>query len=206
MSVNITRIVKKVFNDPSILCSYAIMLCRLPEVRHVNVNGALFYKFKGVLYPEYLNNGNAASFIRDKALSYCKGKGLDIGADDWPLPGATPVFHAKDLNAYKLDIFPDGTQDFVFSSHCLEHLDRWDEALKLWIRKLKIGGILFLYLPHESMLLWRRYGPWVGVEHKWAPTYQVINKFLTENGLEIVDYNSQKDHYWSFHIIARKIK
>jgi len=91
--------------------------------------------------------------------------------------------------------FADESLDFVFSSHCLEHLDKWQYALKLWIAKLRLNGILFLYLPHKSMRLWNPGGPWVGSNHKWIPSYQVINQFLIGHGMEILEYNPERDMF-----------
>lgn len=186
------------------LLSRFLIWLKRHQVGRIKKNGKIFYKYKGELYPEYLNKGDATSFISDKAKEHCKGRGIDIGADRWPLPGAIPIQNEEGQNAYKLDNFLDGSLDYVFSSHCLEHLDRWEDALRLWIRKLKIDGVLFLYLPHKMMSLWNPHCPWVGSGHKWVPTYETINKFLANNGMGIIEYNPGKDRYWSFHIIAKK--
>ncbi|MHC4657758.1 MAG: methyltransferase domain-containing protein [Planctomycetota bacterium] len=176
------------------------------QEKEIEKNDEIFYSFKGELYPAYLNKGNAVAFIVDKAKPYCRGKGIDVGAGHWPLPGAIPIQNEEHQNAYKLGNFADSSLDFVFSSHCLEHLDKWQDALKLWIGKLRVKGILFLYLPHKSMRLWKPGGPWVGSNHKWIPSYQVINQFLIGHGMEILEYNPEKDAFWSFHIIAERIK
>jgi len=76
--------------------------------------------------------------------------------------------------------------------------------LELWIRKLKPGGKLYLYLPHESMMLWRRGGPWVGLGHKWRPTHEVLIPFLEHHGMRPIEFNSSRDSYWSFHIVASR--
>jgi len=175
-------------------------------VRKVVSKGDVYYKHKGQLYPEFLTGGNAAVFIYKTAKLYCRGKGLDIGPGKWPLDGAIPIENDEDQNAYNLDSFKLNSLDYVFSSHCLEHLERWKEALSLWIRKLKVGGILFLYLPHKSMKMWRPGGPWARHHHVWIPTVEKINSFLTQNGMEIVDYNPDRDEAWSFHIVAKKLK
>lgn len=174
------------------------------RVQYISVENKNFYKYQGQLYPDYLNNGNAISFIKEKALSYCKGHGIDIGADKWPFPNATPIQNEIHQNAAKLDKFDDESLDYVFSSHCLEHIDDWKSALSLWIKKLKQGGILFLYLPHKSNKLWRPGGPWVGMGHKWVPTYGKINKYISAKGMEIIEHNGERDNYWSFFIAARK--
>lgn len=172
-------------------------------LKKVIKDGAVFYKYKGEFYPEYLFRKKASSYIKDKALHYCRGRGIDVGAGAWPLEGAVPIENVPEENAYKLERFPDDSLDFVFSSHCLEHLEKWEEALLLWIRKIKPGGILFLYLPHESMALWRP-GEISGMAHVWSPTWQVLNPFLEKAGLEILEFEPGKDRYWSFHIAARK--
>lgn len=129
-------------------------------------NGQRGWVYHGHFYPEYLSHGNACSFIAEVALRYCVGRGVDIGADRWPLSGAEPIYNEVSRNAYNLNDYKDESLDYVFSSHCLEHLDRWPRALKLWISKLCRGGILFLYLPHESMELWNPGGPWLGLGHR----------------------------------------
>ena len=57
------------------------------KTRRVSIAGKPFYSYRGKLYPAHLNEGNAQSFIREKALVYCRGKGIDVGASEWPLPG-----------------------------------------------------------------------------------------------------------------------
>src|SRR5580704_143161 len=116
------------------------------KTRRVWSNGQLFHEYKGELFPDYLNHGNAISYILEKAQSYCHGSGVDIGASEWPFPGATPIQKPRLSEAYALDSIPAGTLDYVFSSHCLEHIADWQGALKSWIEKLKPGGRLFLYL------------------------------------------------------------
>lgn len=197
------RLGKDVFN-PKKLIPYYVWKVNCSLVKQVVLNGDVFYKYRGDLYPDYLNHGNAMSSITEFARKWCIGDGIDVGADQWPLKGATPIQDDPAQNAYKLDSFADASLDFVFSSHCLEHLDNWQTALRLWIRKLKAGGILFLYLPHNSMKLWHPNGPWVGSQHKWKPSIEVLIPFLIHNGIEIVDYNPGRDKYWSFHIVGRR--
>jgi SAM-dependent methyltransferase len=190
--------------DPmKVICYLGFRFNRL-LVREVSVRGETYHAYRGGLYPDYLHYGNACSFISERALQYCAGRGIDVGAGEWPLPGAIPIRDEAKENAYELGSFDDGSLDFVFSSHCLEHLDRWQEAVDLWIRKLKPGGVLFLYLPHESMMLWRRGGPWVGLGHKWVPTHDVLGPYLERHGMSLIDFNAGRDAYWSFHVVARR--
>ena len=172
-------------------------------VKRVINNGEVFFKYKGELYPEYLFKKKASAYIKNKALEYCKGIGLDIGAGAWPLESAKAIENIPEENAYRLDKISDASLDFVFSSHCLEHLERWQDALCLWIKKLKSGGILFLYLPHNSMVMWRP-GEVMGIQHTWSPTWQVLNPFLELNDMLIVDCEKNRDRYWSFYVVAKK--
>jgi hypothetical protein len=207
MAVNISSKIKKAIKDPRKIITYPYrLLDNLLYVRRIKVNGEKFYKYKENLYPEYLHKGNAASFIVDKAKKYCNGRGIDIGADQWPFSGAIPIYNEKHQNAYKLDGFQANSLDYVFSSHCLEHLDKWQDALGLWITKIKVNGVLFLYLPHIDMLLWRPGAPWVYEGHKWSPTCEAIISFLSSNGMEVIEHNPEKDKYWSFHIVAKKAR
>ena len=197
------RTIKEIKRDPQSLPLLVLSAVRRLQVRKSYQHGELFYKYKGGIYPDYLNYGNASSFILGIAQRYCKGMGIDIGADQWPFPGAISIQNESHQNAYKLDRFRDNSLDYVFSSHCLEHLKDWDRALALWIRKLKPGGILFLYLPHESMKLWNLGGPWAPL-HKWEPKHEIIVPFLEEEGMQVIELNTFRDDYWSFHIVVEK--
>ena len=173
-------------------------------IKKVVINNEVFFEYRGKRYPEYLHRGNALSFILDKAQKYCRGQGLDIGPNRWSFPGAIPVRDESRQNAYCLDHFQDESLDYILSSHCLEHLRMWQKALRLWIAKLKPGGILFLYLPHPNQELWHPGAPWVGWGHKWIPQPELIKNFLIENKVEIVEMSQEPDRYWSFHIISQK--
>lgn len=113
----------------------------------------LVFEYGGDIFPDYLRRGNACRFIAPTALEFCKGMGFDVGAGRWPLPGAIPVDLGDGVDAYRL---PEGEGlDFIFSSHCLEHLANPVVALELWRERLREGGVLFLYLPHPDMRYWR---------------------------------------------------
>lgn len=168
------------------------------------INGNLYYVYRGYFYPDYLNRGSAVSFIKDKALKYCRGIGLDIGAGNYPLPTAIAIRDEKEMNAYKLDKFEDGSLDYIFSSHCIEHLENWRDALTLWVRKIKPAGVIFIYAPHKSMLLWRPLAAWVGEDHKWSPDVETIEKALSSLGCKIIFSDPGPDIYYSFHVIAVK--
>ena len=45
--------------------------------------------------------------------------------------------------------FPDGSQDAVHSSHCLEHIPDSRTALADWYRVLRVGGYIVVIVPHQ---------------------------------------------------------
>ncbi len=47
--------------------------------------------------------------------------------------------------------FADNTQDAVYSSHCLEHIDDYVGALREWHRVLRIGGFMIVSVPHQFL-------------------------------------------------------
>lgn len=163
------------------------------------------WEFEGEFYPDYLTVGGAGHAIFPRALELCRGRGIDIGAGFWPLPGATPVDTARGPGAsHLIEDFEEGSLDYVFSSHCLEHIEDWRGALREWIGKLKPGGVLFLYLPHPSCAIWRPGSPMVGEGHKWQPTPDVVREAVTALGCEVEAQDEGPDIMRSFHVAARK--
>ncbi len=47
--------------------------------------------------------------------------------------------------------FDDGSQDAVFSSHCLEHIPDFCQALRDWHRVLRVGGFMVIIVPHQFL-------------------------------------------------------
>ncbi len=47
--------------------------------------------------------------------------------------------------------FEDCSQDAVFSSHCLEHIDDYRGALREWHRVLRVGGFMIIAVPHQFL-------------------------------------------------------
>lgn len=153
------------------------------------------YQYKGSLYPDYLKRGNACQFIAPAAMHFCKGQGLDIGAGKWPLPGAIPVDYMHGGNAFDL---PQARFSYIFSSHCLEHLQNPIAALEHWKTRLKDGGVLFLYLPHPDMEYWQPQNCTKHL-HSWTP--QAMAKIVTDLGfIDVI--HSERDLAWSFSVVG----
>ena len=155
-----------------------------------------------ILYPCYgpeLFRGNAASHIAALAAGWCWYVGIDFGAGRWPLRGAAPI----DLDtALQLCAVPGGSQDYVFSSHCLEHIRDWRRTMREFRRVLKPGGVLFLYLPHEDMALWNAETAWGrSAGHVWTPRLETLVGYAQLNGWKVMDYRSLPDVYYSWYIV-----
>jgi hypothetical protein len=81
----------------------------------------MIFKYKNNIYPSYIKNGNACSYIQEFARQFCVGNGLDIGGtDNWNFPNARTINTSKDDGFHATNL-PDETYDFIFSSHTLEH-------------------------------------------------------------------------------------
>lgn len=155
------------------------------------------------LYPDYLKSGNRVEVVKFLAEKYCRGRGVDIGAGNWPLKGARAIENNKEENAYKIKE-ADNSLDFVFSSHTLEHLDKWQDALKGWHRALKSGGVLFLYLPHPYCKMWQKD---VLKHHKWDIDINLLVNFISaELSMEVKKVDYLPDSNMSFTVIAEKVK
>jgi SAM-dependent methyltransferase len=82
---------------------------------------------------------------------YCRGDGLDIGYGGDLLCSNCRGWDIEHGDAQTLASLPNNQFDFVYSSHCLEHVDDPADALKNWWRVVKQGGYLILYLPERDL-------------------------------------------------------
>jgi SAM-dependent methyltransferase len=155
----------------------------------------VIYEYDGSQYPDYLKTGNAMQFIAPAALHFCRGRGIDVGAGKWPLPGAIPIDLSNGDNAMQL---PDGKYPYVFSSHCLEHISNPVAALEHWKTRIQDGGVLFLYLPHPAMSYWRTTRNRKHL-HEWQPGQMAF--MLRDLGFVDV-INSERDLAWSFAVVG----
>lgn len=161
--------------------------------------------YRGRFYPDYLTVGGAAHAIFTEALKFCQGTGIDVGAGLWGLPGAVPVDVSRGPGLGRSIVdFEDGFLDYVFSSHCLEHIESWQQSLGEWIRKLKPEGYVFLYLPHPDCAIWHPGSPFVKDGHKWTLTPEKIKQTLGELDCEIVQFDDGPDAMQSFYVCGRK--
>lgn len=165
---------------------------------------------------------------------YCHGRGIDIGVGRLEAcDGADPLL--PDIDCWDKDngdatfmaSVADETYDFVYSSHCLEHISNVYLALRNWWRILKRGGFLILSVPHRDLYEKKRELPstW-NPDHKFyllpdmedlpytvsfkalllaaLPDADVISVQVCSDGHTITDPNMVSDGEISIEAILRK--
>lgn len=89
-------------------------------------------------------------------VKYMSGHGLDIGYRGYN--NADPILP----NSLGIDLdypgydgihlpFPDNSQDYVYSSHTLEHITDYQTSIKEWLRVTKKGGYIITVVPHQDL-------------------------------------------------------
>lgn len=155
----------------------------------------------GNTYPKFQTNGQASRFILPFAKEVLSGEGLDIGCmkKEWSFPGSTPIDLEFDDEWEAMNL-PNRQYDYIFSSHCLEHLIDWVGVLDYWSTKLITNGTLFLYLPHYSQTYWR---PWSNRKHVNILTPEYLKDYLEAREWKNI-FVSERDLYNAFAVMADK--
>jgi ADP-heptose:LPS heptosyltransferase/predicted SAM-dependent methyltransferase len=156
--------------------------------------------------------------IRWEIVPWTRGKGLDLGAG---MEKAYPHFIGVDnghhemfrqriqpdirANAEDLAIFADGSMDFCFSSHLLEHYpyEEVPKVLAEWMRVIKPGGYLVLYLPDEDQ--YPNVGePEANPDHKWNVNQAKVLEAMPD-GFDLIDYQVRdKEDEYSLYFVFKK--
>jgi SAM-dependent methyltransferase len=164
---------------------------------------------------------------------YCRGAGIDIGCGDDPLKDEA-IYSLVKYDTSKMDAsyiigdatgikeFSDEQFDFVYSSHCLEHLQDYRVVLRNWFRILKSGGYLLLLLPHRDYYEGKKQLPSVhNTDHKvfFLPfiaeppdtisVYALIQEALGANVViiylnECSETTSSGDREYSIEVVIKK--
>lgn len=110
---------------------------------------------------------------------YFVGEGVDIGGkvdplelylELFPLCKSVRTWDLEDGDAQFMEGVEDGTFNFVFSSHCLEHMNDPKEALGNWIRVVKPGGYIIMTVPDEDLYEQGVFPSIFNHDHKWTFT------------------------------------
>jgi SAM-dependent methyltransferase len=180
----------------------------------------------------------------NEVIQYTRGTGVDIGCGlnkihsaavgidmrlgnkDFGYAYGANIMYRSEKPYLELPWFADESLDFVFSSHCLEHIVDPVKSVNEMRRALKKGGYLIIILPDD------RYYPHVGEkganpDHKMdysperlvtivqeAGKYEVIqldtlhckldNVVLTARDRSIADHYGHKSFNFSFEGVFRK--
>lgn len=146
-----------------------------------------------------MNETSKASKRRSRDIvygsRYFAGNGIDIGGGldslanqitKFPQIKSVRNWDIQDGDAQYLSGVPDQSFDFVYSSHCLEHMQDPFIALQNWIRVLKHDGYLIVSIPDEEMY---EHGVWPSIfnlDHKWSFRLQTSNSPLP-NSIDVLD-------------------
>lgn len=161
----------------------------------------------GIEYPKFQSEGFAAKFAMPFAQQVCKGVGFDIGCNrrEWMYRDANGIeampIDPAICDAYDAFTLPDIKVDYIFSSHCLEHVPDWVRAIDIWHKHLHPGGVLFLYLPDYSQTYWR---PWHNRKHLHILSPTVLRDYLTDRGWKNI-FVSGMDLNNSFMVMAENV-
>ena len=158
-------------------------------------------EFNGKHYPYLQTVGNASQFSIPFAKHYCHGRGVDIGffKEEWKFPGSIGADLEDQTNEYHARLLPKDL-DYIYSSHCLEHIQDWVSAVEYWVSCLKDNGILFLYLPHPTQEYWL---PWNNRKHFHALYPQNVKLCLEKFAMRNI-VMSDRDLNHSYIIVGEK--
>ena len=121
--------------------------------------------------------------------------GTTIGIDGREIPGVNVVWDVTKLDT----LFGIEKFEYVYSSHCLEHVKFPFDTLKQWVSLLRVGGLVVLYLPHKDYYL--VYNP----EHLHTFEQADIEEMLETLECDVIcsEMDLGYDRY-SFLIVGRK--
>jgi SAM-dependent methyltransferase len=159
---------------------------------------------------------------------YCVGRGLDIGYGGDLLMENCVGWDIEHGDAQLLAGVDQGSFDFVYSSHTLEHVADPFEALRNWYRAVKPGGHLILLVPDRDL-----YEKKLALPSRWNPDHKrfflldrdeppdtvgllpLLNEVIPEAcliaarrcaaGHTIVDPLMHSDGEYSIEVIVRKL-
>jgi SAM-dependent methyltransferase len=142
----------------------------------------------------------------DLEASVLRGDGIDIGCGTDPVFPDVTRFDLAQGDANHVGRYFDRQFDFVYASHCLEHMVDPGLAVEEWWGLVKPGGVLFLIVPDEDLYEQGYWPSRFNADHKWTFTiakhsswspvsinlFDLVRKLP---GAEILDIRLQDDGY-----------
>jgi SAM-dependent methyltransferase len=145
--------------------------------------------------------------------SYLQGEGIDIGCGADPVTPDAQPFDVVHGDANNITAHVTKKYDFVFSSHCLEHLHDPRRALREWYSILKPGGHLFVVVPDEDLYEQGHFPSRFNTDHKWtftiskrqswSPRSLNMKSLAEELGGEILSLELQ-DHNYDYQLMNHR--
>jgi SAM-dependent methyltransferase len=80
-----------------------------------------------------------------------QGQGIDIGCGPDPVTPGVHRFDWEQGDANRISQYVNKQFDYVFSSHCLEHMHDPRFTILDWWKLVKPGGYLFILVPDEDL-------------------------------------------------------
>jgi hypothetical protein len=121
--------------------------------------------------------------------TFIRGEGIDIGTGGDPLTPTCRTWEVLDGDAQLMEGV-EGLYDWVYSSHCLEHVKDPTAALHRWWELVKVGGHLVVVVPDEDLYEQRQWPSLFNAEHQstwslgkpltssWSPVHRSLSEEL----------------------------
>lgn len=133
-----------------------------------------------------------------------EGRGIDIGCGPDPIRPHVIPFDMEQGDANTIQDFVKEQFDFVFSSHCLEHMRDVRAALLQWWGLVRPEGYLIFIVPDEDLYEQGVFPSRFNADHKatftiskeksWSPvSYNVLDLALSLPGGSIVSIRLQDE-------------
>jgi len=114
------------------------------------------------------------------------GDGIDIGCGLDPIMPTAQPFDMEDGDANIITQYVTKQYDYVFSSHCLEHMHNPESALNEWWQLVKTGGHLIFTVPDEDLYEQGYFPSLFNYDHKSTFTIKK-NKSWSPRSFNILD-------------------
>ena len=162
------------------------------------------------------------SKVRRALSGFCSGNGLDIGYGgdpivpqaiclDLPERYASYKRHPQHLRGDARDLywFRDASLDYVFSSHLLEDFEDTAAVLSEWLRVVRPGGLLVLFLPDEKA--YRKHCRERGISpnpHHIHPDFSLayIKRMVSKRDDVEIIHEKFPSGIYSFELVLKKCK
>lgn len=173
------------------------------------------------MIPKYNIRQSETAVCKERLAPFCVGDGVDVGFGGDPIKPDTICMdlpkkysNAGTMNQHLhgdcrcLYWFKDNVLDYVYSSHVLEDFSETKEIILEWLRVIKPGGNLVLFLPDEQ--LYREFCKLTnqrGNQHHVYSNFSFIflkDIFNTIPNVEII-HHSGIVNFYCFEVVIRKM-